>query len=166
VAAVTTRDEEAIVDAQVHTPIVVRPRLLRAVFAETLAAWLEEGLAADPRPGTTAVVLVPEYLHAGAPRVLADLAARDWTGSVVAVVGYGGCTRGRHAIEDAREVLTAAGAEVLECALGLDAARVRATGFEPADVLLRDLLLDALRAREQEAPTGSARTPARPTPPG
>ncbi|NMO90055.1 hypothetical protein [Actinomycetospora sp. TBRC 11914] len=142
-------------DAAEHTPTVVRPRLPRAEFADALAAWLEEGLAArgdGASPVGAAVVLVPEYLHAGAPRVLADLAARDWTGTVVAVVGYGGCTRGRHAIEDAREVLRAAGAEVLGEALGIDAARVRATGFDAADVLLREALLGALRAREQKLP--------------
>jgi NAD(P)H-dependent FMN reductase len=135
--------------AQEHTPTVVRPCLRRADFADPLARWLEEGLAArrDHAPaGAAAVVLVPEYVHAGAVRVLADLARRDWTGTVVAVVGYGGRTRGRYAIEDAREVLLTAGAQVLGHALGIDAARVRAHGFEAADVLLRDAVLDDLVA--------------------
>jgi hypothetical protein len=135
------------VDVVEHSASVVRPGLRRADFADTLARWLEEGLAARRDPGgAAAVVLVPEYVHAGAVRVLADLAGRDWTGTVVAVVGYGGRTRGRYAIEDAREVLRAAGARVLGNALGIDAARVRAHGFEPADVLLRDAVLDDLVA--------------------
>jgi hypothetical protein len=173
------------VDALEHTPTVVRPRQSRAVFAEVLAAWLEDGLAArgdGSWPGPAAVVVVPEYLHGAAPGVLEDLAARDWTGTVVGVVAYGGCTRGRHAIEDAREVLAAAGADVLDEALGIDAARVRVTGFEPADVVLRDVLLDDLVAsgpvsthpsctadqcsRARSTPTGSARRPAPPTPRG
>ncbi len=139
------------------TVTVVRPRLPRwAVLGDRLADWLEEGVAAR-RPERTgaAVVLVPEYLRACPRTVLADLAGTDWTGTVVALVGYGGRTRGRFAIEDAREVLEAAGAQVLATSLGLDAARVRAEGVDAADVLLRDLLLEelgALRACEQNRP--------------
>jgi NAD(P)H-dependent FMN reductase len=165
------RGENAVADRE-PTTTVVRPRVGRAVFGERLAAWLEEGVAARRRrqqaagattaPGSTAVVLVPEYVHGAAPAVLADLAAADWTGTVVTLAGYGGRTRGRYAIEDAREVLDAAGADVLDASLGIDAARVRAEGFTAADVVLRDLLLDELGGLRP--PT--ARTPARSTPRG
>ena len=136
---------------------VVRPRLPRwAVLGDRLADWLEEGVAARrPERTGTAVVLVPEYLRACPRTVLADLAGTDWTDTVVALVGYGGRTRGRFAIEDVREVLEAAGAQVLGTSLGLDAARVRAEGVDAADVLLRDLLLEELgapRACEQKRP--------------
>lgn len=137
---------------------VVRPRLPRlAVLGDRLADRLEEGVAAARRPERTgaAVVLVPEYLRACPRTVLVDLAGTDWSGTVVALVGYGGRTRGRYAIEDARELLEAAGAQVLSTSLGLDAARVRAEGVDGADVLVRDLLLEelgALRAGEQRRP--------------
>ena len=150
------------------TTTVVRPRLPRAELGDRLAAWLEDGVAATrptDGPGTTAVVLVPEYLRSCPLAVLADLAATDWTGTVVALVGYGGRTRGRHAIEDAREVLEAAGAQVLPTSLGLDAARIRAEGVDAADMLLRDVLLDQLGAGLRTAGR-SGGTPARPTPPG
>ena len=150
------------------TTTVVRPRLPRAVLGDRLAAWLEEGVATrrpTEAPGAAAVVLVPEYLRACPRAVLADLGRTDWTGTVVALVGYGGRTRGRYAIEDAREVLEAAGAHVLAAALGLDAARVRTEGVDAADVLLRDVLLDQLAAGLRPAGR-SGGTPARPTPPG
>jgi hypothetical protein len=147
------------------TTPVVRPRLPRATLGTRLAEWLEEGVAGQPAPideaRPTAVVLVPEYVRVCPPSVLADLAGRDWTGTVVALVGYGGRTRGRFAIEDAREVLEAAGALVLTTSLGLDAARIHAEGADRADVLLRDLLLADLRTAAR-----TSRTPARPTPPG
>ncbi|HEY2221534.1 hypothetical protein [Actinomycetospora sp.] len=132
-----------------HVSIVVRPHLRRAVFGERLADWLADGVARHRvvgglPDGAAALVLVPEYLRAGARSVLADLAGTDWSGTVVAVVGYGGRTRGRFAIEDAREALDGTGAHVLETALGLDGARIRAEGFGQADLLLRDLLLDRL----------------------
>jgi NAD(P)H-dependent FMN reductase len=150
------------------TTTVIRPRLPRAVLGDRLAEWLEEGVAArrpTAAPGTTALVLVPEYLRACPRGVLADLADTDWTAAVVALVGYGGRTRGRYAIEDAREVLEAAGARVLATSLGLDAARMRAGGVAAADVLLRDVLLDQLETGLRTAGrTGG--TPARPTPPG
>jgi hypothetical protein len=142
------RGEEVAVHRE-NAGIVVRPRLRRAVLGETLADWLEAGaaghreLTAGPA-GAAAVALVPEYVRAGAQKVLADLAGTDWTGTVVAVVGYGGLTRGRFAVEDAKDVLDAAGARVLDTSLGLDAARIRAEGFARADVLLRDLLFDRL----------------------
>ncbi|MDT7743119.1 MAG: hypothetical protein QOE59_2197 [Actinomycetota bacterium] len=150
---------------------VVRPRLPRAVLGERLAGWLEEGVAArrpaEDDPATAAVVLVPEYLRACPRSVLTDLAGTDWTGTVVAIVGYGGRTRGRYAIEDAREVLETAGAQVLETSLGLDTARIRAEGVDQADVLLRDVLLDQVASGYVR--TSAERTygtPARPTPPG
>jgi hypothetical protein len=151
------------------TTTVISPRLPRAVLGDRLAEWLEEGVAARrPAPDdatAAAVVLVPEYLRACPRSVLADLAGTDWSGVVVALVGYGGRTRGRYAVEDAREVLEAAGAQVLETSLGLDAARIRVEGVDAADVLLRDVLLDQLEAglRPGEQISG---TPARPTPPG
>jgi hypothetical protein len=149
------------------TTTVVRPRLPRAVLGDRLAEWLEAGVAAHRSAGDeTAVVLVPEYLRACPRSVLADLGGADWTGTVVALVGYGGRTRGRFAVEDAREVLEAAGAQVLEAALGLDAARIRAEGVDEADVLLRDLLLESLRTAERSRVPGTFGTPARPTPPG
>jgi hypothetical protein len=166
---VSSSREEVTVSAQEPPTIVIRPRLPRAVLGDRLAEWLEEGVAGRPSagdvPGAAAVVLVPEYLRACPRSVLADLARTDWTGTVVALVGYGGRTRGRFAIEDAREVLEAAGARVLGTALGLDAARIRAEGADAADVLLRDVLLDQLEAGLRTAArTGG--TPARPTPPG
>jgi NAD(P)H-dependent FMN reductase len=150
------------VDAREQASLVVRPRSGRAPFGAYLARWIEAGVAAhrglrEVPDGAAALVLVPEYLRAGAPTVLADLARADWKETVVAVVGYGGRTRGRFAVDDARDVLDAAGAHVLEAALGVDSSRVRTEGFDPADVLLRDLLFDrlaeeavrgALRARE------------------
>ena len=151
------------------TTTVVSPRLPRAVAGDRLAEWLAEGVAARPPApdgaAPAAVVLVPEYLRVCPRSVLDDLAGTDWTGVVVAVVGYGGRSRGRYAIEDAREVLEAAGAQVLETSLGLDAARIRAEGVDAADVLLRDVLLDQLEAglRPEGRTSG---TPARPTPPG
>ncbi|MCD2193336.1 hypothetical protein LQ327_08040 [Actinomycetospora endophytica] len=125
---------------------VRRPHLRRAEFGDRLAVWLEQAPACRRGGAGTAVVIVPEYLRAAASDVLADLRRTDWSGTVVAIVGYGGRTRGRHAIEDAREVLDDAGARVLETSLGLDTARVRTEGFDAADVLLRDLLLDDLAA--------------------
>jgi NAD(P)H-dependent FMN reductase len=140
------------------------------VLGDRLAGWLEEGVAAhrpaDEEHGPGAVVLVPEYLRACPRCVLADLAGADWTGTVVALVGYGGRTRGRFAVEDAREVLEAAGAQVLEASLGLDAARIRAEGVDEADVLLRDLLLESLRTAARNRAPRTSGTPARPTPPG
>jgi hypothetical protein len=161
---VTTENVEHPEEASVITT-VVRPRLPRAVLGDRLAEWLEKGVdggrPTPDEPATAAVVLVPEYLRACPRSVLADLAGTDWTGVVVALVGYGGRTRGRYAIEDAREVLEAAGARVLETSLGLDAARIRAEGVDAADVLLRDLLVADLRTAER-----TSGTPARPTPPG
>ena len=146
-----------------HTPTVVRPRLGRTTLGDRLADWLEDGVAGRTgADGPAAIVLVPEYVRACPRSVLADLDSTDWTGTVVALVGYGGRTRGRFAIEDAREVLAAAGARVLETSLGLDTARIRAGGFETEDVLLRDLLLDDLGGLRPR----SARTPAAPTPRG
>jgi hypothetical protein len=162
---VSSSCEEAAVAATEPTTTVVRPHLPFAVLGDRLAEWLEEGVAAarrvDALPDTAAVVLVPEYLRAWPRDVLASLACTDRTGAVVALVGYGGRTRGRYAMEDAREVLEAAGARVLGSSLGLDAARIRAEGVDEADVLLRDLLLADLRTAER---TGGR--PARPTPPG
>jgi hypothetical protein len=156
-------------NAREHVSIVVRPHLRRAVFADRLADWLTEGVAGHPElgdlpDGSAALVLVPEYVRAGARTVLADLTATDWSGTVVAVVGYGGRTRGRFAVEDAREALTGTGAQVLETSLGLDVARVRVAGFGPADRLLRDLLFD--RLAEAAAHLRSGGTPARSTPRG
>jgi NAD(P)H-dependent FMN reductase len=153
----------------VDARIVIRPRLRRAVFAERLGDWLAEGVAGHQGLGglpdaAAALVVVPEYLRAGARGVLADLAGTDWSGTVVAVVGYGGRTRGRFAVEDAREALDGVGARVLETSLGLDVARIRTEGFDPADVLLRDLVLD--RLAEDAAHLRSGGTPARPTPHG
>ena len=150
------------------TTTVIRPRLRWAVLGDRLADWLEEGVTAGRptgTPGSTALVLVPEYLRACPRSVLADLADTDWAGTVVAVVGYGGRTRARYAIEDAREVLEAAGARVLATSLGLDAARIRTEGVDAADVLLRDVLLDQLGEGLRTA-RRSGGTPARPTPPG
>ncbi len=149
-----------------HAVTVVRPRLARAVLGDRLAGWIEEGVALHGGReglllGAAAVVLVPEYLRACPHPVLADLARTDWSGTVVALVGYGGRTRGRFAVEDAREVLERAGARVLGTSLGLDAARIRAEGVDGADVLLRDLLLAELLASVR-----TSGTPARPTPHG
>ncbi|MDL5154649.1 hypothetical protein [Actinomycetospora termitidis] len=149
------------------TIAVIRPSLDRADFAEVLAGWLDEGIAAARGPVTArvaAIVIVPEYLHAAPRSQLAEMAELDWTGVVVAVAAYGGRTRGRHAIEDARAVLAAHGALLTGPSLGVDAARVRAHGFDAADVLLRDLLLDALADRPVVSGTG--RRPAPPTPRG
>ena len=135
-------------------PIVVRLRLGRTTLGDRLADWLEDGVRTrGATGGSAAIVLVPEYVRACPHRVLADLGDSDWSGTDVALVGYAGRTRGRYAIEDAREVLAAAGARVLPTSLGLDTARIRAEGFGPTDVLLRDLLLDdlgGLRPREQK----------------
>jgi hypothetical protein len=132
---------------------VVRPALRRTPFAAELAGWLHEGIAAHPAhpadaagPVRPAVVIVPEYLHAAPPALLADLAAGHWAGRTVGLVGYAGRTRARHALEDARDALDAAGARVVGPALGIDVARVRTRGFDAADVVLRDLLLDELAA--------------------
>lgn len=132
-----------------RTSIVVGPRSVHAPFGALLARWLEAGIAGHGKfgglvTGRAALVVVPEYLRTGARTVLTDLSHADWSSTVVAVVGYGGRLRGRRAIEDAREVITVAGAHVLGPSLGLDTAQVRARGFERADVLLRDLLLDRL----------------------
>jgi hypothetical protein len=147
------------VDAREQSPIVVRPRSERAPFGRSLARWIDAAVATRPAlgelpDGAAAVVLVPEYLRAGARTVLIDLGRTDWAGAVVAVVGYGGRSRARSAVEDAVDVLDAAGAHVLDTSLGVDAARVRAEGFDPADVLLRDLLLDRLvqEAAHREVP--------------
>jgi hypothetical protein len=129
---------------------VVRPALRRTPFAAELAGWIHEGIAAHPAdaagPVRPAVVIVPEYLHAAPPTLLTDLAAGHWAGRTVGLVGYAGRTRARHALEDARDALDAAGARVVGPALGIDVARVRAGGFDAADVVLRDLLLDELAA--------------------
>jgi hypothetical protein len=145
------------VDAREQSRIVVRPRSERAPFGEHLARWIEAAVVAhgglgELTDGAAAVVLVPEYLRAGARTVLTDLGRADWSGTVVAVVGYGGRNRGRFAVEDASDVLDAAGADVLGTSLGIDAARARTEGFDPADVLLRDLMLD--RLAEAAAPPG------------
>ncbi|NYD38520.1 hypothetical protein [Actinomycetospora corticicola] len=130
---------------------VIRPALRDAPFAAELALWLGEGIAthhADARDEhiRPAVVIVPEYLH-GAPRtLLADLATARWSGRTVGLVGYGGRTRARYALEDARDALREAGARLVGPSLGLDVARVRASGFDVADVVLRDLVLDELAA--------------------
>jgi hypothetical protein len=93
-----------------------------------------------------AVVIVPEYLHAAPRTLLADLATATWSGRTVGLVGYGGRTRARYALEDARDALRDAGARLVGPSLGLDVARVRASGFDAADVVLRDLVLDELAA--------------------
>lgn len=152
------------------TPVaVVRPRVPGVRAAERLARWLEDGAAAHPglpaavRADTRArIVLVPEYRRAASRGVLADLAAATDAGAVVAVAGYGGRTRGRFAVEDAREVLEDAGARVVGTSLGLDVARIRAGGFAEEDRVLRDLVLDDVAA----ALSGTGRTPAPPTPRG
>lgn len=128
---------------------VIRPDLPRAPFAVELAAWVGEGVAAHPRPADgraprPVVVIVPEYLHGAPQPVLDDLGSRVWTGRTVALVGYGGRSRARHALEDVRDLLARSGATVVGAALGVDAAQVLATGFDAADVLLRDHLLDEL----------------------
>ncbi|MEJ2870410.1 hypothetical protein WCD74_21750 [Actinomycetospora sp. OC33-EN08] len=123
---------------------LIRPRVSRAGFADVLAAWLREGLRTRPVAGPAAVVIVPEYLRAAPRTVLADLTDRDWRGTTVALAGYGGRTRGRHAVDDARAALTEHGTTVLGPSLGIDVARTRVRGFDTADVLLRDLVLDAV----------------------
>ncbi|GLZ52750.1 hypothetical protein [Actinomycetospora sp. NBRC 106378] len=132
------------------TVTVVRPALPRTPFAIELAAWIREGVDGHPlrtdgrrRP---AVVIVPEYLHTAPRTLLADLATARWAGRPVGLIGYGGRTRARYALEDARDALRGAGATLVGPSVGLDVARVRAAGFDPADVLLRDLVLDELAA--------------------
>ena len=153
-------------DAREQCGLVVRPRTEQAPFGRSLARWCEAAVVAHRglrglADGAAAVVLVPEYLKAGARSVLTDLGRTDWSGTVVAVIGYGGRNRGRLAVGDASDVLDAAGAHVLDVSLGIDAARVRAAGFEPADVLFRDLLLDHLAesATHREAPDDDTWTP-------
>ena len=142
---------------------IVRPTMPRAPFAAELAAWLGAGIVGKGQPpaGAAAVVVVPEYLRTAPRPVLAALAARDWRGTPVAVAAYGGRRRGRFAIDDAREVLVGAGADVVAPSLGIDVAAVRRHGFDEADVVLRDLLLDDLAGRLR-----SGRTPARSRPRG
>ncbi|WP_433801060.1 hypothetical protein [Actinomycetospora sp. CA-084318] len=129
---------------------VVGPALRRAPFAGELVDWLGEGIAARgrrtdaPDPARPAVVIVPEYLRAAPQTLLADLRAGGWAGRAVGLVGYAGRTRARYALDDAREALQDAGARVVGPSLGLDVARWRTTGFDEADVLLRDLVLDEL----------------------
>lgn len=130
---------------------VIRPALRRTPFAAELADWLLEGIAAHPAgahgaPVRPAVVIVPEYLRAAPRALLADLAGDRWAGRTVGLVGYAGRTRARFALDDARDALADAGARVVAPALGIDVARVRTAGFDPADVLLRDLVLDELAA--------------------
>ncbi|MFC5062691.1 hypothetical protein [Actinomycetospora atypica] len=132
---------------------IVRPTMPRAPFAAELAAWLEAGIVGTGTPavGEAAVVVVPEYLRAAPRVVLAALAARDWRGTPVAVAAYGGRDRGRRAVEDTREVLTAAGARPTPVSLGIDVSAVRRHGFDEADVVLRDLVLDELRSGRRPA---------------
>ncbi|WP_157647197.1 hypothetical protein [Actinomycetospora chiangmaiensis] len=131
---------------------VIRPALRLAPFADELADWLHEGIAAHltgtvrRTPVRPAVLIVPEYLHTAPEALLADLATGRWAGRAVGLVGYAGRTRARYALEDARETLQDAGALVVGPAVGIDVARVRARGFDAADVLLRDLVLDELAA--------------------
>ncbi|MCD2188448.1 hypothetical protein [Actinomycetospora soli] len=148
-------EEDTVTATRTVPPVaVIRPGLPRTPFADALADWLREGIAARSGPtphdrrGTPVVVIVPEYLR-GAPRsLIAALADRRWAGRPVGLVGYAGRTRARHALADAREVLGTRGAEVVEPSLGLDVARWRTTGFDRADVVLRDLLLDDLLAHD------------------
>lgn len=145
---------------------IVRPTMPRAPFAAELAAWIGAGIVGNgiveprtPADGEAAIVVVPQYLRAAPDVVLAGLAARDWRGTPVAVAAYGGRDRGRLAVEDARHVLERAGARATPVSLGIDVSAVRRRGFDEADVLLRDLVLDDLAERLR-----SGRTPARSRP--
>lgn len=143
---------------------IVRPTMPRAPFAAELAAWVRAGIVGNGIGGTAAdgdaaVVVVPQYLRAAPALVLAALADRDWRGTPVAVTAYGGRDRGRLAVEDARGILEAGGARVSPVSLGIDVSAVRRSGFDEADVLLRDLVLDDLAGRLR-----TGRTPARSRP--
>lgn len=140
----------------------------RGRAGERLARWLLAGArgrrdlvlhrAGDDGAGPwhALVLLVPQYGPVPAPTVEQAVVAHAerWAGRPVAIVAYGGVSRGRDAAARIGGLLRAADAAVLDAVLGVNVAELRRTGGPgPFERVAWEIQLDGLVAASAPSST-------------